>query len=127
MVETYRMNEKGLIKKYGDEIRRISIAGWCFQSQQAGLEQALSQFAAEVRKPLLEDSKRLDWLEQALWNHPDSGNGLALFPFTKNATNEERVNIQGLGDEDGSNLGEEISEGATLRECIDAALAQIKE
>jgi len=68
------------------------------------------------------DTERMDWLENAIWNHPDYGNGLALFPFTKNTTGEKGVNVQGLGDEDGSNLGEEISEGSTLRASLDDAM-----
>jgi hypothetical protein len=70
------------------------------------------------------DTQRLDWLEDAIWNHPDSGNGIALFPFTNVSDKRKGVNLQGLGDEDGSNLGEDISGSSeNLRAAIDKAMA----
>lgn len=72
-----------------------------------------------------EDTKRLDWLEHAAWNHPDSGNGIAIFPAMQ--ADRRIISLQGLGDEDGSGLGDEITGShASLREAIDVAMEATK-
>ena len=73
---------------------------------------------AEARK----DGERLDKLE-ALMRSAEVGNGVALFPLTSTVTGVPLscVSIDELGEEDGSNLGAEVSVGPTLRAAIDAA------
>lgn len=70
------------------------------------------------------DKARMDWLESAVWTHEDAGNGIAIFPTTQHATGEKGITLQGLGDEDGSNLGDEITPTRpNLRAAIDSQLA----
>lgn len=69
------------------------------------------------------DTARLNWLEYAAWNHPDSGNGIAIFPSTRHATGDKCMSLHGLGDEDGSNLGDDLTPScANLREAIDQVM-----
>lgn len=70
-----------------------------------------------------EDTARLNWLERLLWSG-HVGNGVALFPL-KNRSGEKCIDLTDLGDQDGSDCGEEIAEGQTLRAAIDAARAEI--
>lgn len=70
-----------------------------------------------------EDVKRLDWLESASWEHPLSGNGIAIFPCQSAHTGQRYIHLHGLGEEDGSNLGEEITGSSpTLRAAITQAM-----
>jgi len=79
-----------------------------------------SDIASQVAE-LKEDAARLDWLESATWNDDRIGNGIVIAPYTLTATNERRYALQALGGEGGSNLGEELENGNTLRAAIDAA------
>lgn len=66
------------------------------------------------------DTERLNKLETLMWSS-SIGNGLVIYPSRNAQTGEEKVCIQDLGEEDGSNLGEELTElKPTLREAIDA-------
>lgn len=66
------------------------------------------------------DTARLNWLETALVSY-GIGNGIALFPSSDREDNQ-RYMLQDLGDEDGSNLGDELCATCdTLRAAIDAA------
>jgi hypothetical protein len=66
------------------------------------------------------DTERLDKLEALIWSNK-VGNGLVIFPSRNSKTGVERVCLQDLGDEDGSNLGEELTDlKPTIREAIDA-------
>ena len=70
------------------------------------------------------DSGRLNWLESLLWSGR-IGNGIAIFPTTSLTEHGsvKHVVLQDLGDEDGSNLGEELTgTQLSLREAIDAAM-----
>ncbi len=65
------------------------------------------------------DTERLDALESYLWS-TNVGNGIAIFPSTLVNSGIKLVMLQDLGDEDGSDLGEEITQShRTLRECLD--------
>ncbi len=67
-----------------------------------------------------QDTKRLDRLEAFLWSK-HVGNGAALWPGTKMDTGERIMCIHDMGDEDGSNLGEDFSgPKESLRAAIDA-------
>lgn len=70
-----------------------------------------------------EDVKRLDWLESASWEHPLSGNGIGIFPCQSAHTGQRYIHLHGLGEEDGSNLGEEITgSSSSLRAAITQAM-----
>jgi hypothetical protein len=81
--------------------------------------------ARQALRELLADGARLDALE-TLALSAEVGNGLAIFPTTLASTGGDRCwMLQGLGEEDGSNLGEELhSNRPTLRAAIDAAIGQ---
>lgn len=64
----------------------------------------------------LEDVRRINRLDAEAWN-PVRGNGIAEFPST--GISGEMIVLQDLGDEDGSNLGDEIARGSDLRAAID--------
>ncbi|MEI6971633.1 MAG: hypothetical protein WCL44_08965, partial [bacterium] len=69
------------------------------------------------------DTERIDALERLLWDG-SVGNGIAIFPCTENKTGRRLVSLTDLGDEDGSNLGQELTETVpTLREAIDLAVS----
>ena len=69
------------------------------------------------------DTERIDALERLLWGG-SVGNGIAIFPCTENKTGRRLVSLTDLGDEDGSNLGEELTKTVpTLREAIDLAVS----
>lgn len=69
-----------------------------------------------------EDAERMDWLERAVWDNTLCSNGIAIFPSIVCETREPRVALQDLGEEDGSNLGGEITGShPSLRAAIDAA------
>jgi hypothetical protein len=71
------------------------------------------------------DSDRLDYIE-ALTKSDFVGNGIVIWTGSKtiDGIKSKRWWITDLGDEDGSNLGDEISESETdLRKAIDAAIA----
>jgi len=71
----------------------------------------------------MNDTERIDALERLLWVG-SVGNGIAIFPCAENKTGEHRVFLFDLGNEDGSNLGDELTESVpTLREAIDLAVA----
>ena len=66
------------------------------------------------------DTDRLDKLEKLLWSDK-VGNGIAIFPVVGALNKERGVTIDDLGEEDGSNLGPELTnKKATLREAIDS-------
>ncbi|MCK5606266.1 hypothetical protein KAR91_30480 [Candidatus Pacearchaeota archaeon] len=66
------------------------------------------------------DTERLDKLEDLIWGER-VGSGIALFPTRNIHTGEKGVTIDDLGEEDGSNLGDELTEKKpTLREAIDS-------
>lgn len=100
------------------------------QPRYDALKKSLKIAKAEIKKlrrspaaaPEAEkDAKRLDKLQWALWNHPEIGNGIALFPGTNIHTKAKSVSLQGLGDEDGSDLGDELTPTCPdLRTAIDA-------
>lgn len=107
------------------------VAGWQQRAESAeaalvlGREVArdLGQRLIEAEKALAEarkDSERLEWLEKEATRYWVVGNGLAI--FTLNKTDGSRMySIDGLGDEDGSDFGDEIAQAPTLRAAIDAA------
>ena len=67
------------------------------------------------------DTERIDALERLIWSDT-TANGLVIFPVIISCTGERRVALQDLGDEDGSNLGEELTAPqSTLRDAIDEA------
>jgi len=69
------------------------------------------------------DTERIDALERLLWSG-SIGNGIAVFPCIESKTGRRRVSLTDLGGEDGSNLGEELTESVpTLREAIDRAVS----
>ena len=71
----------------------------------------------------MNDTERLDALERLLWDGR-VGNGIAIFPCTEKKTGRRLVSLTDLGNEDGSNLGDELTESVpTLREAIDLAVA----
>jgi hypothetical protein len=51
------------------------------------------------------------------------GNGVAVFPYTR-LNGVRHISLVELGDEDGSDLGDEFAIGLTLREAVDAARHQ---
>lgn len=66
------------------------------------------------------DTERLDKLEALIFGDK-VGNGVVLFPTRGNAAQELGLTIDDLGEEDGSNLGPELTEKkATLRQAIDS-------
>ena len=66
------------------------------------------------------DTERLDKLEALVFSDK-VGNGVVLFPTLGNATQELGMTIDDLGEEDGSNLGPELTEKKpTLRQAIDS-------
>jgi hypothetical protein len=71
---------------------------------------------------LLEDRDRLDALEREV-NSGVRGNGVAVFPYTR-LNGVRHISLVELGDEDGSDLGDEFAIGLTLREAVDAARHQ---
>jgi hypothetical protein len=79
--------------------------------------------AARAKRSNMTDTERIDALERLLWS--DSiGNGIVIFPCTEHQTGRRLVSLTDLGDEDGSNLGEELTETVpTLREAIDLAVS----
>lgn len=67
------------------------------------------------------DTERLDKLEAFLWDNTNVGNGLVLFPCRNAMSGEKGITIDDLGEEDGSNLGPELTDKKpTLREAIDS-------
>lgn len=64
----------------------------------------------------LNDVRRVNRLEAEAWS-PARGNGIAIFPATSAVG--ERIVLQDLGDEDGSDLGDEITKCTSLRAAID--------
>ena len=61
----------------------------------------------------MSDKERINKLEKLLKNL--KSNGIAIFPLDKFSY----FSIDSLGEEDGSNLGEQICAGFSLREAID--------
>lgn len=71
------------------------------------------------------DTERLNWLESLLWSNR-IGNGIAIFPTTTlpEHGSVRHIALQDLGDEDGSNLGDELTDTQnSLRDAIDAAMS----
>lgn len=66
------------------------------------------------------DTERLDKLETLVWSSK-IGNGLVIFPSITAKTGVKNIVLHDLGDEDGSNIGDELSSlKPSLREAIDA-------
>jgi hypothetical protein len=61
----------------------------------------------------MNDTERLDYLESFL--KAIRSNGIAIMPLN----NKTLFSIDDLGDQDGSDLGDEICTGKTLRDVID--------
>jgi hypothetical protein len=75
---------------------------------------------------MLTDTERIDALERLL-RSGSIGNGIAIFPCTEIKTGRRLVSLADLGGEDGSNLGEELTEAvSTLREAIDLAVSALE-
>jgi aspartate/methionine/tyrosine aminotransferase len=83
-------------------------------------DEIYSELTAQLAE-LRRDKRRLDWLESCTWNDQRIGNGIVIAPYTISATGERRYALQALGGEDGSNLGEELENGDSIRAAIDAA------
>lgn len=70
----------------------------------------------------MNDTERIDALERLVWSER-CGAGIAIFPVIENTTAEGGITLMDLGNEDGSHLGEDLSEAVpTLREAIDLAV-----
>lgn len=83
---------------------------------------ALLRTIAEVERTM-DDTLRLDALERLLWSDK-IGNGVALFSCRyANGDREKFISVEDLGDQDGSDLGEQLVQGPTLREALDKLLA----
>lgn len=68
----------------------------------------------------MSDGERLNKLEAFIWSK-NVGNGIVIWPTRNFQTGKKSVSFQDLGDEDGSNLGEELTDlKTTLRDAIDA-------
>lgn len=92
------------------------------EDQIASLESQIREKDAEIER-LRADKERLDWLEAIIWS-PQVGNGLCILPLTNAATQTKHVRLEDIGDEDGSTFSDELAEGLTIREAIDAARTQ---
>lgn len=104
---------------------RLILAAFLKVRLASGKKDAVSATTVQGQIKFQEDSKRLDWLEHALWNHPDTGNGIAILPAFFHATGKRSVSLHALGDEDGSNLGDELTASqSSLRAAIDAARSE---
>ena len=69
----------------------------------------------------MNDTERIDGLERLLCSSR-VGNGVAIM-LCSDATRRRLIDLIDLGDEDGSNLGETLTDSVlTLREAIDLAL-----
>lgn len=68
----------------------------------------------------MSDTKRLNKLEALIWSNK-IGNGIVIWPSRNFQTGIKSVCFQDVGDEDGSSLGEELTNlKPTLRDAIDA-------
>ncbi len=107
-----------------DDVHRAARAEL---DQQAALDAAtvvaLEKVKAEGVDLGQSDTTRLNWLEMVIWSEK-VGTGVAVFP-TVSLTGIRHVVLQDLGDEDGSNLGDELTATQKdLRAAIDAAMKE---
>jgi len=70
------------------------------------------------------DTERIDALETLLWSDR-IGNGLAIFPCFLPPSDVKHLILQDLGDENGLNLGEDLTLGRlTLRAVLDDLITE---
>lgn len=121
-----RLSAQGTILLLIAEVRRLRAENAALIEQRMAwqFDEAAFDKVRFERDALAQDKARLDWLSQQTMDRA----GVVLWAYILVADGKTYVELQDVGDEDGSNLGESIlPEGrheASLRAAIDAAIAQ---
>lgn len=115
---------------YGGDIDNEEVAGG-YEAYRGSAARLLSSTTAGMDLlKRLEDAERkaraLDLVEEMAWAE-GVGNGLVIFPSTRVSDKSKKICLQALGDEDGTNLGDELCDPQpTLLEAIEYAAKEPK-